>query len=444
MALLAHLESLEKRVRSNDIPYEVLERGRDRLLDALSTAAASYLYAVRPYTAAAGAVGAMFASTGPCWMIGSKTGQTAERAALVNGVAVHSVLFEDINFTSADHPGAPIVPAALATAEEMGATVPELVRAIILGYETHLAIGAVAADGVRARGFRTTSVFGTVGAAAAVGLLSGLSEAQYSVALRLAANFSFGTVEGFAEGSTEPFLQAGVASSLGVLAVRLARTGASVSSGTFDGADGFLRAFADVPAGGDVRLDDVWRIMGVSCKAYPISGGKLTSMDSAVAMSKRGVNGQNVVQVVAKVPQSAVSFPGADRIGVFDNYTQAQDSTAFCIAAALSGRDVTDLATFLSGYDDADVADLTRRIELVGVPGRVLTELTATLEDGQKIVVEADDRSNQVATVAAMSAKLRKLGSPLWGAEGCERIVALVTGDERSTARELGEVLRSN
>ena len=79
MALLAHLESLEKRVRSNDIPYEVLERGRDRLLDALSTAAASYLYAVRPYTAAAGAVGAMFASTGPCWMIGSKTGQTAER-----------------------------------------------------------------------------------------------------------------------------------------------------------------------------------------------------------------------------------------------------------------------------------------------------------------------------------------------------------------------------
>ena len=109
--------------------------------------------------------------------------------ALVNGVAVHSVLFEDINFTSVDHPGAPIVPAALATAEEMGATVPELVRAIILGYETHLAIGAVAADGVRARGFRTTSVFGTVGAAAAVGLLSGLSEAQYSVALRLAANF---------------------------------------------------------------------------------------------------------------------------------------------------------------------------------------------------------------------------------------------------------------
>ena len=35
MALLAHLESLEKRVRSNDIPYEVLERGRDRLLDAV-------------------------------------------------------------------------------------------------------------------------------------------------------------------------------------------------------------------------------------------------------------------------------------------------------------------------------------------------------------------------------------------------------------------------
>jgi 2-methylcitrate dehydratase PrpD len=376
-------------------------------------------------------------------MIGSTTGHTAERAALVNGVAVHSVLYEDINLPSADHPGAPIVPAALAVAEEVGATMVDLVEAIVLGYETHLAIGAIAANGVKARGFRTTSVFGTVGAAAAAAYLERLQEEQYGVALQLAANLSFGTVEGFAEGSTEPFLHAGVAASLGILAVRFARAGASVSQGTFEGRNGFLRAFADIPFGTAFQLEDIWRILTVSCKAYPISGGKLTSMDSAVAIAKQGISSRDIVRVVARVPESAVSFPGADRVGNFHNYTQAQDSTAFCISAALCGRDVTSLPTFLSGYNDTEVAEFTRRVELIGEAARQLTEITVTLLDGTTLVVEADDRQNQIPSVAAMGAKLYSLGTPLWGASGCDRIVGLVTGDGGVAVRQLGHALRA-
>jgi 2-methylcitrate dehydratase PrpD len=283
-------------------------------------------------------------------------------------------------------------------------------------------------------------MFGTVGAAAASAYAHALADDGYSTALRLAANYSFGTVEGFSEGSDEPFLQAGVAAALGLLATRLASAGAFASRGTFDGPNGFLRAFADVT--GDVEVARAWRIMDVSCKAYPISAGKLSSMDTAVAFAARGIASERIAAVVADVPESAVRFPGSDRRGEFANYTQAQDSTPFCIAAAICGRAVAELSTYLDGYGDAEVAEFTRRITLRGVAGRELTKLTVTLTDGEVIEAEVDARDNRIPSVAAMSDKLRRLGEPVWGADRCERIVELVTGDPAARVSELSAVLR--
>lgn len=441
MATMDVLLAQHARILSGEVPEPVRDRALDRLIDGLATIAASLHYQAPAYLVAAGAAAQMSAADGPCWMVGTATGTAAERAAMVNSAALHGVLYEDINFSSGDHPGAPIVPAALAAAQESDATIGTLITGILVGYEAHLALGAIAATGVKARGFRTTSVFGTVGAAAAVAHIGGLRGDVYGTALRLGANFSFGTIEGFAEGSTEPFLQAGVAAALGILAVRLARAGASSSRGTFDGTNGFMRAFADIEPGTMTVPDDAWRILDVSCKAYPISAGKICSMDTAVAVAAQRRDPSAIESIQARVPQSAVSFPGADRAGVFDNFTQAQDSTPFCIAAALCGRDVYALDTFLSGYADQEVADLTRRVELIGSPERFLTELTVRFRDGQTITIEADYRANRIPSVPAMSRKLRALGQEVWGEAGSERIIELVTGDPDVPVRELGTAL---
>jgi 2-methylcitrate dehydratase PrpD len=443
MSTLALLESLHDEVLAGDFPAPARDRAVDRLLDGLSTIAASYRYGAPAYLAAAGAAADMSPAAGPCWIVGTAAGRPAETAALVNSAALHGVLYEDINFFSGDHPGAPIVPAALAAAEESGATIGTLIEGILIGYETHLALGAIGAPGVKARGFRTTSVFGTVGAAAAAAHIAGLRGDAYSTAVRFGANFSFGTIEGFAEGSTEPFLQAGVAASLGILAVRLARSGATASQGTFDGANGYLRAFADVPPGSAAAPGKEWLILDVSCKEYPISAGKISSMDTAVAVAERRLDPKSITGIVARVPQSAVSFPGADRAGEFSNFTQAQDSTPFCIAAALCGRDVRSLDTYLSGYGDPEVAELTRRIELVGAPDRVLTELAVTFADGETVTIEADSRANRIPSIAKMTAKLAMLGDGLWGAAGCEQIIGLVTGGPGVPVSELGAALRA-
>src|SRR5262249_18542599 len=145
---------------------------------------------------------------------------------------------------SVDHPGAVVVPAALAAAEARSdTTIADLLAAIVAGYEVQLALGAIAANGVVARGFRTTSVFGAGGAAAAAAHVNGQAPEP---ALALGANFAGGFIEAWSHGTMEPYLHAGWAAANGVLAARLAGAGALTAAPTFDGPNGYLRAFADL------------------------------------------------------------------------------------------------------------------------------------------------------------------------------------------------------
>src|SRR5690242_11680158 len=58
----------------------------------------------------------------------------AADAALVNGTAAHAFELDDYHNAKL-HPGAVVVPAALALAEKIGATGKQLVTAIVAGYE---------------------------------------------------------------------------------------------------------------------------------------------------------------------------------------------------------------------------------------------------------------------------------------------------------------------
>ena len=186
----------------SDVASDVLDRARDRLLDALSTAIASRNVATtRVVTAAADLLAS---GAGPCTVLPTGRSASADNAALVNGAAVHTILFEDINLSSSDHPGAVVVPAALCAAEAAAhytgqpTDLGDLLLGVLVGYEVHLWLGVLAAGGVRAPGFRTAAVFGTVGAAAAVAKVLRMSREETISALVMGANTAFGVLEGFA------------------------------------------------------------------------------------------------------------------------------------------------------------------------------------------------------------------------------------------------------
>jgi 2-methylcitrate dehydratase PrpD len=426
------------------LPAAVFDSGRDRLLDAISTAIAARDVATTKAVIAAG--DALGGSGGECTVLPTGGHLNLSDAALINGTAVHAILFEDINLSSSDHPGAVIVPAGLAAAESANrltgraATIGDLIVAIVAGYEVHLRIGALAATGVKSRGLRTTAVFGTVGAAAAAASVYRLARDRAVTALSMGANTAFGFLEGFAHGTMEPYVQAGIAARNGLLAAALSIGGVQTGPPAFEGGSGYFRGLADLEPG-SYKLPADWLIGGVTAKPYPISGGKIGSVDSAIAAREQGFGDVTIASVLVRLPPGIKEFPGADKPGPFTTMNEAQDSTQFCVGAALLGRDMSALRTVMHEFADPEVAAMTQRIELVSEPGRELARVEVTLSDGRTIAGEVDWTDRQVPTVVSMAAKLRKLTAGYWPADHADKIIEVATGDPGRPVSELSALL---
>src|SRR4051794_37638121 len=99
----------------------------------------------------------------------------APAAALCNGTAAHGFELDDLLDEPIVHPGAIIIPAALATAESVNASGARLLLGIIAGYESMNRIGLAMGLEPAHRGFHKTTLVGPVGAAIAAGVVMNLS-----------------------------------------------------------------------------------------------------------------------------------------------------------------------------------------------------------------------------------------------------------------------------
>ena len=126
-------------------------------------------------------------------------------AAFANAVLLHARIQEDAH--PAGHVGVVVLPAALAAAEHTGADGEALLAGIVAGYETALRIGRGHAAAASRRGFRTTPLYGVIGAAAAAARLHGLATERTVDALALAANLAGGLREFAVAGTDEYVLQ---------------------------------------------------------------------------------------------------------------------------------------------------------------------------------------------------------------------------------------------
>ena len=91
---------------------------------------------------------------------------TTRTAALINGSASHTAEVDDIFKEAIYHPGAPTISAALAVAQQEGASGLELIKAVIVGYEVSTRIGKVLGR-THYKFWHNTGTVGTFGAAAA-------------------------------------------------------------------------------------------------------------------------------------------------------------------------------------------------------------------------------------------------------------------------------------
>jgi 2-methylcitrate dehydratase PrpD len=165
-------------------------------------------------------------------------------ASLANGTIAHALELDDDHRLGTVHPGAVVIPAALASAEAMGCDGRTFLRAVLMGYEITCRAGESFLGRQYYRGFHPTSTCGVFGAAVASGIVLGLNHDQMIKALGIAGTQAFGLGEWRADGSWIKRLHPGRAAQSGILASLLAREGFTGPATIFEGRDGFLRAFS--------------------------------------------------------------------------------------------------------------------------------------------------------------------------------------------------------
>ena len=207
--------------------------------DAESTA--SFLAAARAMGMAAGNSG----------VFGDAARYTPAGAAFLNGALAHSLDFDDTHAAGSLHPGAPVIPAALAAGEMVGASGADVLAAIIAGYEVTCRVAlALPAGEHYDRGFHPTATCGAFGAAAAAARVFGLDADGVAGALGTVLSQAAGSLQFLANGAWTKRFQVGWAALNGLMAATLVREGFKGAVGSAGGQARFhARLCAESDAG---------------------------------------------------------------------------------------------------------------------------------------------------------------------------------------------------
>ncbi|HEY7697071.1 MAG TPA: MmgE/PrpD family protein [Vicinamibacteria bacterium] len=304
---------------------------------------------------------------GKASVVGRNHGRAAETAAFLNGALSHIVEMDDLDRSSVLHPGAVVIPAALAVAEVRSRSGRELLSAIVAGYEVAIRIGA-AVGKKHYFYFHNTSTCGVFGAAAAVSWLLDLDEERTVWALGNAGTQASGLWEFNAEGAMSKHLHAGRAAANGVLAALLAERGFTGPSRILEGERGFFRAMAPdadperVTAGLGVEK---LKIHGVSLKPHASCRHTHAAIDCALALRPR--IGTERVEAV-EVDTYPATLALCDRPRPQTPY-DAKFSLQFCVASALQRGDAGLGAFGPDSIQDSTLRELTSRVRVRVEPG---------------------------------------------------------------------------
>jgi 2-methylcitrate dehydratase PrpD len=392
-------------------------------------------------------------SPGDGTVLGTSLRASATGAALANGTAAHAHDFDDMCFVSLAHPSAPLVPAALAAAEQSRASGRALLDAYVVGFEIEGRLGRAMNPRHYQRGWHCTSTLGSVGSAAACARLFGLDAGAAAHAIAIAASSASGLKENF--GTMVKPLHAGLAARNGVLAAMLAANGMTASPLAVDGPQGFLHAMD----GERESLDDIaadlgsrWEILdtGVTVKLYPSCAGTHPTLDALLDLRRRErFTADDVEQVDIDVDSITPTVLIYDRPG---NGLEAKFSLPFCAAAAIVFGQV-GIATFEgAAFGDPGVAALMPRIAMHPAPAldgiaAPLTQarLTVRLRDGRTLTASANGArgyAERPASPDELAAKFLGCATLALSEDDAERLLDALK--DVGTARDVHELLRGS
>jgi len=373
-------------------------------------------------------------------------------AALANGVLAHSDETDDSHSLSQSHPGAAIVPAALAAGEQFGISGAAFLRAVTLGYDIGPRV-TMAMGGVEFRNEShksTHSIAGVFGAAAAAASAAGLTAQQMRWVLDYTAQQSSGIaswgrdIDHIEKG----FVFGGMPARSGVTSALLVQLGWNGVDDVFSGPDNFFMAYA--PKANPALLVDGlgsrYEVIRTDIKKWTVGTPIQAPLDAIETMrGKRPFDAAEVQRVVVRLAPTVAA--------VVDN----RDMPDICLQHMLAVMLIDKTASFKAAHDkarmqEANVLRQRAKVQLVKdeglaqfLPVRVAI-VEVTLADGTPLSERVDavrGTPRNPMTRREIEDKARDLIVPVLGAEKAEALVEAVYGLERlASVRELRPLLQ--
>ena len=354
----------------NNIPTPVLHAAKRHMLDGIGLAIAARRFGEAK---AAISMSRGWAVTSGVRALGGQGLLAPGAAALVDGVLVHALDFDDTHAGGLVHATAVSLPATLAVGQREKSTGGEALVAMVIGLETVCRIASASSHGFHARGLHATSICGTFSSALVDSRLSVVSVQTATSALGIAGSLSSGLLEFLDTGSDTKTLHPGMASMNGVLAADLARAGGNGPASVLEGRRGIFAALSARDADPEsivVDLGERWECTQISIKPIPACQLLHVTLD---AIDEAPGDWRDIVEIEAVVhPDSAdvVCEPRDSKNQPKSPY-DAKFSLPWSVAAKLIDGQVSIDTYTQAGILRQEVVDLAAKVRIVAGPSDV-------------------------------------------------------------------------
>jgi 2-methylcitrate dehydratase PrpD len=341
-----------------------------------------------------------YGGAGTSRLIGKPQRVAAPLAALANGVFAHGFELDSLRKPGVGvHPGAALVPPALALGEELGIDGITLLTALIAGCEVMFRIGLASRHSSEHLGFHAPGLTGPYGAAVTGGRILGLDEAQMCNAIGIAGSLG-GGILAFAKagnGAMIKRLHLGRAAEAGVLAARLAKEGFEGPDSVLEGKFGFLETYCEESDATLLTkgLGEHFETHSLCLKHYPCHVTAHTPLQSIEAMrAEHAFTASDVAHVTVLGSAKMVSHHSERNPR---DTMAAQYSVPYCVALGICDDPHDPDAYMERGLADPRIRRLCSEIECAVLPDNGskrsswASEVRIRLNEGRELVHAADD-----------------------------------------------------
>jgi 2-methylcitrate dehydratase PrpD len=454
---MKRLSSYMTEAGTGPLPQEALEKTKEHILDTFAAMVSGSELAPGRFAIN---FARMHAAEKTATVAASDVVCGAIEAAFSNAMLAHSDETDDSHAPSESHPGASIVPAALAAGEQFNIDGPRFLRAVALGYDVGTRVTMTVGVGAfqTATHISTHALAGTFGSAAAAGCAAALNEQQVRWLIDYASQQASGikTWQRDTDHIEKAFLFAGMPARNGVTAALLVQAGATGVDDVLSGQDNFLADYAPQadPAKLIDKLGERYEITRTNIKKWTVGSPIQAPLDA--------------LQIILLAPPVAIPNPPPVQADQVQTVTVRIASSE---AALVNNREMPDIcmqhmiavmlidrtASFKAAHDKPrmqDPAILKQRAKVQLVPD---AELERRLPAREAIVeVTLTDGTRLTETVKAVRgtaenpmpreeviAKARDLMTPVLGADRTAKLIqATLALESLKSVRELRPLLQ--